>query len=534
MLETIRIAALAALLAPSAAGQDTPLVPELTKLLPTTGQTTALFGLSAALDGDTLAVGAPGEAGASGAVWVFEREGDGWSVPVRVVPADPETLAYFGHSVDVEGDTLAVGAWQANAAGVDSGAAYVFARDAGGWTQQAKLVGSDTAAEDLFGSDVGLAGDTLVVGAWWHDTNGLFRAGQAYVFERSGTTWTETQVLAAKDADATDRFGYAIDVDGNRLAVGAWNDSDQVTGGGAAYVFEREASGWTQIQKLAPDDPVPLEAFGFALDLRGDLLAIGTSSGNHPGATYVFGREPAGWVQDDRLTASDGVPRDDFGMSVAWGGDLLFVGAGGRFVDPPVPGTAYRFAYEGGVLTEQARLVAGDREPGDQLGISVAADGDRVVVGADFESELGDQAGAAYVFGLEPGPGTNYCTNVANSSGDAAWMSASGAPSPGESSFALHAMGAPPGVFGLFFHGADAFELPFGDGTLCVSPFAPGLVRLPVVVVGPGGHAAWTIDWDVTDIQAGETRYFQFWFRDNAAGGAGWNLSDGLAVIFED
>ena len=123
-------------------------------------------------------------------------------------------------SVAIAGDTIVVGAWLDDDNGTDSGSAYVFTRTGTTWTEQAKLTASDGAADDQFGISVAIAGDTIVVGAYRDDDNGT-DSGSAYVFTRTGTTWTQQAKLTASDGAADDQFGSSVAIAGDTIVVGA-------------------------------------------------------------------------------------------------------------------------------------------------------------------------------------------------------------------------------------------------------------------------------------------------------------------------
>ena len=162
---------------------------------------------------------------------------------------------WFGFSVAVDRDTAVVGAALDGVGGnASQGSVYVFTRSSGSWTQQQKLTASDGAASDWFGRSVAMSGDTAVVGAPFDDDNGT-DSGSAYVFTRSSGSWTQQQKLTAPDGAASDRFGISVAVDGDTAVVGAYLDT---IGGdreqGSAYVFTRSGGSWTQQQKLTASD----------------------------------------------------------------------------------------------------------------------------------------------------------------------------------------------------------------------------------------------------------------------------------------
>jgi hypothetical protein len=351
-----------------------------------------LFGSSIALSGDTLAVGAPDEDGStveqnddlafnSGAVYVFARDAGGaWSQQAYVKASNIDDLDLFGTSVALSGDTLAVGATgeASGATGVGgdqsdesegrSGAVYVFTRNAGGnWFPQAYIKASNTETLDEFGTSVALSGDTLAVGARFEDSasagvngdqlnNDADSSGAVYVFTRDGGTWSQQAYIKASNPDAEDQFGTSLALSGDTLVVGAPFESSSASGingteddnsainAGAAYVFERDAGGnWSQTAYLKASNADPADEFGYSVALEGDDLVVGAfledinatgvnpdpsdNTGTASGAAYLFTRNGDGWSQEAYLKASNTDPGDNFGFSVATAEGMVAVGA---------------------------------------------------------------------------------------------------------------------------------------------------------------------------------------------------------------
>jgi len=207
----------------------------------------ALFGCSVAVSGDTVVVGARGDdngggASESGAAYVFVRSGTSWSPQAKLTATVPTADEWFGCSVAISGETLAVGAPYDNNGGTDRGSAYVFVRSGTSWPQEAKLTPADPADGDAFGFSVGISGETLVVGARGDDSGSASDAGSAYVFVRSGTSWSEEAKRTASDAAAGDAFGYSVGISGELLVVGARGDDDGGSNSGSAYLFSTAAA----------------------------------------------------------------------------------------------------------------------------------------------------------------------------------------------------------------------------------------------------------------------------------------------------
>ncbi len=251
----------------------------------------------------------------------------------KLVAGDAAAVDSFGFPVAVSGDTVVVGARFDDDAGLSSGSAYVFVRSGTTWTQQQKLTAGDAAALDFFGSAVAVSGDTAVVGALRDDDAGA-DTGSAYVFVRSGTTWTQQQKLIASDAAAGDNLGWAVAISGDTFVVGAWFPNDAFPQNGSAYVFVRSGTTWAEQQKLTASDAVldPVgDRFGTLLAISGDTVVVGahgdSDAGLGSGSAYVFVRSGTTWTERQKLTASDAGARDFFGYAVAIDGDTVVAGA---------------------------------------------------------------------------------------------------------------------------------------------------------------------------------------------------------------
>lgn len=351
-----------------------------------------------------------------GAVYVYTGYGTG--TPVKLTPSGGGSAGdQFGRAVAIEGNRLVVGANLTDIFGGNTGAVYVFERDSRGrWSQKARLTAWDARDGDRFGSSVALEGDTLIVGAWGVDdrTTKPYTpdVGAAYVYVRNSKgKWVLQAQLKASDRTAEDKFGWDVAMSGNTVVVGAYGgrvppDIDPDTPG-AAYVFVRSGTSWSQQQKLTADPSFVGDNFGSSVAIDGDTLAVGectfysTHLGweNEDGAAYVFTRSGGTWSQQQKLTASDGMVGDNFG-AVALHGDTLAVGA---WYDDGA-GAVYLFTRSGGLWTEQAKLVASDRQVGASFGApwAVAVDATItpvIVVGARGHDTSGiTNSGAAYVY----------------------------------------------------------------------------------------------------------------------------------------
>jgi hypothetical protein len=375
------------------------------------------FGTSVALsaDGNTALVGAPRDDENAGAVWVFTRSGETWSQQGGKLTGTGEIEGgWFGDrvSLSADGDTALIGGPQDHH---DVGAAWVFTRSGSTWTQQgAKLTGAgETAGEGFFGESVALSGDgeTALIGGP-RDNND---AGSAWVFTRSGSTWTQQGAkLTGKEETAQGNFGtsVALSEDGNTALIGAGLIGGIGTSEAAAWVFTRSGSTWAQQgAKLTGGGEVGEGNFGYsvALSADGNTALIGAPFDNRSaGAAWVFTRSGEIWSQDgEKLTGSGQSGNGEFGYSVALSADGNTAVVGGP-EDNDWVGSAWVFTRSGSTWTQQGAKLVGDcandcagegtGETGDgRFGESVAlsADGDTALIGAPRD---GSSGGAVWVF----------------------------------------------------------------------------------------------------------------------------------------
>ena len=341
---------------------------------------------------------------------------------IKLISSDHDGGDELGFSVAVDDDTLVIGALGDDDDSPNVGAAYVFTRVAGGWTQAGKLTASDRKDDAGFGHAVAVHGDTIVVGAYEEDHPDpddalvdIDDVGAAYVFTRPATGWADmiqTARLTASDAASNDEFGNSVAVHEDTIVVGAPEQGPD--GDGSAYIFTKPANGWADMTETAALKGELIskgDRFGRSVAVHGDTVVVGAFEENgNRGAVYVFTEPGGGWTSTStaaKLTASDRASGDRFGRAVAMDGDTIVIGAPYHDYDDPDnntndvsnSGAAYVFikTATGGWATdiETAKLTASERGENDQFGFSVAVDGNTVVVGADQDD---NNRGSAHVF----------------------------------------------------------------------------------------------------------------------------------------
>jgi uncharacterized protein (TIGR03437 family) len=377
---------------------------EVRRLSASDGVSDDAFGASTAISGDTVIVGATGDDGSRGAAYIYQRNkggGDNWGEVKKLTSSDGTASDVLGIFVAVNGDTVTTGA-----RGDDSnrGAVYIYERNRGGaenWGEIGKLQASDGVADDSFAS-VGISGNAIVVGARGDEAN----KGSAYIFLGRADQWIQQRKTTASDGVANDRFGN-VAISNDTLAVSAIRAE---SARGSVYVFERNRGGgdnWGQVKKVTPSDGVAGDQFGISIGLSGDTLVIGAITDPFARASaYIFERNKGGtdnWGQVRKLTSDGTVVNDGFGVSVSISGDTIVVGAAYNG-----PGTVYVFERNRGGADnwgQVKKVTSSDGEPNGRFGISVSISGAVFVVGSDG---LSMNQGSAYVFERDKGGADNW------------------------------------------------------------------------------------------------------------------------------
>jgi len=312
--------------------------------------------------------------------------------------SDGEADDYFGAAVSVSSDLCIIGADGDDDKGTDAGAAYIFWFEDPNWVEEAKLTASDGQDYDYFGWSVSVRGNVCVVGARGDDDNGL-AAGSAYVFRFDGQQWLAEQKLTASDGATWDNFGWSVSIYGNVCIVGAKNDYDNGDGSGSAYIFRYDGNQWIEEQKLTASDAQAEAFFGWSVSINSHVCLVGASGDDlSAGAAYVFRYDQPNWIEEAKLQAFDRAENDWFGTSVAIDDNVCVVGAIGDDDDGEQSGSAYVFRFDGDSWVEEAKLTASDGTYYDVFGESVSIRGDVCAVSAPRNDDNGDESGAAYIF----------------------------------------------------------------------------------------------------------------------------------------
>src|SRR5271154_2504139 len=404
----------------TALGQPSNLLTQLAELSASDGTRKNQLGLSVAISGNTVVVGAPGANDGhnqgAGAIYVFTKPTNGWgnmTQTAKLTCANGTTSIACGSSVAISGNTIVTNGGDPV---LVQNVLLVFVEPTGGWrnmTQTAELTVTDQGSFDGGFNAVAISGNTIVAGTELSSVFGT-QEGEAYVYVEPANGWvnmTQTAILSPSDGGSSYHFGSAVAFSGNVAVVGANNANNDV---GDAYVFVEPTGGWidmSQTAELTASDGAAFSSFGVSVAISGTTVVVGASAatiGSHPaqGAAYVYVGPQGGWqnmTETAKLTTSTGGTGNLFGSSVPAKGDAaLVVAPPPRIGSNTAEGAAYIFQQPstGWATTAQpaAKFSAGTK--GSNFGASVVLSGATAVAGAPTGVSGGTKStGAAYVFG---------------------------------------------------------------------------------------------------------------------------------------
>ena len=328
--------------------------------------------------------------------------------PIVVAPTDPDAVIevddYFGYAVAIsqDGNTAIVGAPQDDTLGKNTGAAYIFTRTGVSWTRQAKLLAYDPIPNAHFGAGVAIStnGNIAVIGARGAEEV----AGSVYEFKRTGDLWVQQAKMEASDTAAYDYFGGTLSIsqDASTMVVGARYASSRK---GKAYVYNRVGPIWTEIAILSSIDSRTDDLYGssVAISADGTFILVGTPYADDvyqdAGCVYVYYRSGLNWIHQYTIRPTDRHNGDMFGISVSLSsnGTTAVVGAYGDSTDGEIHGSAYVFTRTSTTWTQHTKLTSTDLTEHDYFGnaVCISPNGTEILVGA-YNKDAG--TGAGYVF----------------------------------------------------------------------------------------------------------------------------------------
>ena len=453
---------------------------EINKLIPKDREGYENFGYSVGISGEYAVIGAnvddkdakgDNPISDAGSAYIFKKQKDGkWKEVQKIVASDRANGDNFGWSVAINNNRIVVGAiyhdkdLQGNDHSPSSGAAYIFELgDDGVWVQKQKLVANPIEGQILFGHSVAIDGNTIAVGCPWYakdatgkpETN-LNGAGAVFVFDKTGGTWVQSQILTPSIRNINnlgDDLGWSVAICGDLIIAGAWGvdfdekgEGTRMEASGAAYIFERSGGKWKEVQKIVASDRAAHDQFGYSVAISGDNAIIGAwnktetadpDSRPFTGNAYIFSRKSppnrvlndgrvillpesdGKWRQVLKINPEDRRPDDYLGWSVSMSGDYAIVSAKKQDTDSldnmiNDGGAVYVFYQDkNGKWSQTGKLATFDRSQLDNFGHAVAISGCDIIGGTivdqedDNDANALTSAGSAYIFSAAD------CRNVA-------------------------------------------------------------------------------------------------------------------------
>jgi hypothetical protein len=331
----------------------------------------------------------------SGSAYIFEFDGESWSLSIKLHALDSEAGNLFGKEVSLSNNRAVIAANHYNTDGDEFGSVYVFDFIDGNWTQSAKLVASDESIDNAFGFSMSISDDTLLIGASRDNSDGI-KSGSAYIFNYDGSSWSETTKLSASGRAVDDYFGSSVGILNNVALIGAYGDDDNGSNSGAVYYFELINGNWLQKSKIVSSDSSELDHFGISLSLTDNRALISASLG-YKGAAYIFDLDNNGdWQETSKLRPSIFGLAPTYGYSVDLDGDRAIVG------DTKSSGFAYVFELRNDNWIRTHRINLHDSLHEDYFAGKVSISNNQVLIGAVNDDERGTDSGVAHVFKLNP------------------------------------------------------------------------------------------------------------------------------------
>jgi hypothetical protein len=427
-------------------------------------------GISVGWSAGRTAVGDP-RASAPGRVYTYTASAGLWQHDATAEALDGTPNDRLGWSLDLDGDTLLAGApnsGNVSGGGTGTGAAYVFARTGATWTQLQKFTPSAPISQGLFGEAVALDGDTLAIG---HPQAMTSNVGEVDVYVRVGSVWIFQQKLVPAGLVGAARAGSSLALQGNRLVIGAPNHAQgSALFVGRAALFERSGSTWSEVEAFDSPAPIPSGVFGTSVALDGGRIAVGAIgepiTNGVWGRVHTFTGSGANWTFEQTLIGSDTSQQNvAFGTSLDLQGTRLLVGAPGRNIPVsggPGAGALMLFEHSGSAWNETAVLWGSQTANPDRFGVSCALAGELALGGSGLGSD-------AYLFRLNPPTPWVYCTAKTASAGCVPAIGWSGTPSASSANpFLITAAQIVSQKFGILIYGSLYNQTPFLGGTLCI------------------------------------------------------------------
>ena len=356
------------------------------KLIASDGKPDNRFGWSVAVSNSKIVVGVPNDSDYdtdAGCVYIYDLDGTN---EIKLTPSNQASRNYFGWSVAVSDTKIAVGAYGNRIKGSYAGCAYIYDLDG---SNEIILTASDGTADDFFGCSVAISNSKIVIGAHGSDVNGT-DSGCAYIYDLDGSNEVK---LIPSDGVSYNNFGFSAAISNSKIVIGAYSSDVNGADSGCAYIYDLDGS--NEIKLLASDGTFD-NYFGFSVAISNSKIVIGVpydkTNGTDSGCAYIYDLDGSNEI---KITPSDGVADDYFGISVAVSDTKIVVGATHNDNHGHDVGCIYVYDLDG---SNEIKLIASNGAAGDYFGISVAVSDTKIAVGAPYDNTQGPNSGSVYIY----------------------------------------------------------------------------------------------------------------------------------------
>ena len=360
------------------------------------------FGLNISIEGNVFVSGAGQTLNdpTPGAAYVYRKIDGVWTEEQRLEPSDGDPGDGFG-TVGISGDVIVVGAWQDSDNVSAGGSAYIYRFDGNEWVEEQKLVSPTPDVDDYFGIIPHIDGDVVAIPSSGDDIAAP-DAGAVYVYRYNGASWELEATLVSDDPQTGSGFSFPVIVHENRIMVGAYLTENDPGTFGAAFIYEFDGNDWNQVAKLTADPEIPGDTYGLSCWIEGDIAAVGAMNDNDDGpgagAIYVYRFDGNDWVQEQKLTGSQ---NGDVGLGsdICISNGVILAGCNDATIDGlPSAGRAYLWKHDGNQWVEIGHFNASDPGDTDWFANAVGLWGGTAVCGSRLDDSPGVDAGSVYVF----------------------------------------------------------------------------------------------------------------------------------------
>ena len=350
----------------------------------------------------------------SGSVYLYRLDENIIVEEQKIFPADGDFNDYFGKSISLYGEWLAISSVYDNDNGNKSGSVYIYHLSNNYWIEYSKIVPIDGLPYDRFGYCLDIYANTLAVGSVFDDDLGE-NAGSVYIYSLDNNEWVFSQKIYANINNDDNNFGIKLSIYDDIVAVSSINADVDYLNQGLVDIFSLHSDGiWSYDQTILSLSPNNYDYFGISIDVYKNIIAVGAyfddQINNNSGAVYLYEKISNNWIPIDNITSIDAYANDNFGLSLSVYDDWLVVGS----IDDDNginSGSAYIYHKENDEYIEKIKILPSDGSEYDEFSSSIYLNENNLIVGSKYDDDMGTDSGSAYLFTYKGCTDINACNN---------------------------------------------------------------------------------------------------------------------------